>query len=549
MMRRAPQRERFAAQFAFSELHTAALAQLSATGFAGASANAASVLAELLQRFLHRLADVSGGYASLANRSEIAPWDVCASLEEMMGDGYVQELAEWAQEEGIWRREHTPRTEAIDAQLGRLRAFLGRGPAAEDTVLRFEKNPDDVRVLEAEACAEQVQAEGYLWGESVPEYGVPAGDKRPVDTPALPYVPEYLPPMPEIVPKQEPVPDEGAVPAPRDAPRRRAALLPVLDEEDGVRRVWKQCAANYENADLPSVERLRQMRAKRHPGARAPDRRVRRSSLRAFEHALEELGKEPTTRLPVFLTNALSGTGNASTLRETAFKRRRLAHCFADASRFAPRDSIHGCVNVHPTSPAWVPGPSLLITMEGKEELSEPVFTAVHPHGRVAGIGPPAGALYPTLSYRHPAHLYMSLQMVAYPELMRTVTRTADPPALLDDHRTERVFHGMAVSRDLLTGTMASVQHRNTPGAMIDRYRGGNSILHATLERLRFLAAHKAAQQRAEMDGGEQAEQQDREPIRGERIRLPRSGTLVYSWDWRPAVPGADEVSAQRPGA
>ena len=70
---------------------------------------------------------------------------------------------------------------------------------------------------------------------------------------------------------------------------------------------------------------------------------------------------------------------------------------------------------------------------------------------------------------------------------------------------------------------------------MVSRYRGANSILHASLERLRFhLAAQHEAQRRAAKEGGlEEVE----EPIRGERVKMPVQGTLVHSWDWPSAEP------------
>lgn len=126
--------------------------------------------------------------------------------------------------------------------------------------------------------------------------------------------------------------------------------------------------------------------------------------------------------------------------------------------------------------------------------------------------------------------------MLTYPDMQRAFSRLSDPPALLDDHHTEQVYHGMAASRALLTGTMMSVRHRDTPSVMVSRYRGANSILHAALERLRFhLATELEASRRAAQADGHAEEVE--EPIRGERIKLPVKGTLVHSWDWRKAEP------------
>ena len=143
------------------------------------------------------------------------------------------------------------------------------------------------------------------------------------------------------------------------------------------------------------------------------------------------------------------------------------------------------------------------------------------------------------------------MRIVAPPSLLRVFSRSGDPPALLDDHRTERVFHGMAASRTLMTGTMMSVQHRHSLRGMVNRYRGGNSILHPALERLRFALAAQLAEQRRQLRAEEQAEELEEEPIRGERIKMPIAGTLVYAWDWPTVLPwvGAEGDDARRPQA
>ena len=123
-----------------------------------------------------------------------------------------------------------------------------------------------------------------------------------------------------------------------------------------------------------------------------------------------------------------------------------------------------------------------------------------------------------------------------YPDMQRVFSRLSDPPSILDDHATEQVYHGTTASRAVLAGTVMSVRHRDTLSVMVSRYRGANSILHGSLERLRFhLAAELEAQRRAAQEEGRADEVE--EPIRGERIKMPIKGTLVHSWDWRKADP------------
>lgn len=515
---------------------------------------------------MDKLADLSRQYAAHANRSGITPWDLCETLEGVMGANVLGEIIAWADDEGILRRDvRSTRSEAIDAQLARLKSDDRTESREQHPTLEFAPvAPESCALAEAEACADQVVVEALVWGA---DRDVDALIPKRADTLSAPpereTIPHYLP----LMPKLDKIDTEmdldeaasGAMSRARTAPK--AALLPQmyhgLVDDDGVRSMWRTNSDFDEAAaeamgpadDLPSADATLQMcggGAVKHPRDERPA-----SSMAAFTHALDDVTRDQAAHPPGLLTSALRthhGGSSAAAFRDAAIKRRRLAHCFADATRYQPKDTMHGCVHAHPTSPAWAPGPSLLITLsqsndDGNEDAgknaSVPVFTPVHPQGRCIDTGPPAGAMFPTLGYRHPAQLFSSLYMVAYPELQRVSTHSADPPALLDDHHTERVYHGTAVARDVMTGTMMSVQNRGSVGALIDRYRGGNSILHATLERLRLRAAHQSAKKRAEMDGGEQLEQMDREPIRGERIRLPRSGTLVHAWDWAPAAPHA----------
>ncbi|WFD31577.1 hypothetical protein MSPP1_002616 [Malassezia sp. CBS 17886] len=560
-LRRVAPRARPASEYAFSQLTNACRIVLAMCGFHGSSENACLVFAEVVQRFLQLLARTSADAAAAGNRTEAAPWDVEMGIEEVMGSGYLAELAAWAHEEGVWKRDVR-----LDGGGGPLRAHC----QTQDTdtscpVLTYAPVAEDERlVLAAEAAAEACIDEDLVWGRRGakraweeaavpwPGDGASTGDER-ADAAASADIPAFLPPQPPLTARPPPKP---APVAQKSTPNATAVEpVPAAADTDAVRRVWRECAGEYAGVlndaprhfELPSLANARAMHAA--PVHESPAQ----TSLPAFARATAELDADPSTRVPTYMTSlARSHHVNPTTMsfRDAAFKRRRLAHCMADAGRYVPVDSLHGCVHVHPASPSYAPGASLLITLPPAKDgvdadmhatRAAPIFSPVWPHGRGVAMSPPSGALFPALGYRHPAHLYTSMRMVVPLDSQRVFSRITDPPALLDDHHTERVYHGMAVSRSLMTGTMMAVQHRDTKGAMVNRYRGGNSILHSALERLRFYLAAQLAEQRRMLHAEGQLEQLDQEPIRGERIRLPATGMLVYSWDWKPALPLATD--------
>lgn len=421
--------------------------------------------------------------------------------------------------------------------------------------------------LEVRRAIDEAEEDAWVWDETPPRTDDAEAEARlaekATDTPS--YIPPFLPAFPDLdaLPTEEmqtePEPAKEEAPGPAPMPRPPPVILPTAATEldqDGIRRIWRRRLPVYTGSlveGAPPATSFPSLDAARN--GPAPEKAQKRSSLDAFVHATEELAEESARPIPVYLTSLTHShhvNPNSAAFIDGAVKRRRLAHCFADPQRYVPNDSMHGCVDLHPASPAWVPGPSLLITIpsaQGNMEESAhatPVFTPIHPQGRVVAMAPPSGALFPTMSYRFPAQLYNGVRVVAPAPLLRVFSRSGDPPAVLDDHHTERVFHGMAASRTLMTGTMMSVQHRHSLSVMINRYRGGNSILHPALERLRFsLAAQLAAQRRALH--AEEAEQLEEEPIRGERIKMPIAGTLVHAWDWPTVLPWAD--AEERPAA
>ncbi|PKI83958.1 hypothetical protein MVES1_001966 [Malassezia vespertilionis] len=553
-----------AAGFAYSQLNTAAIQLLSCTGFQGASANACAVLAELIQRYVQLLARTSADFAQSANRVEETAWDIECAVNHIMGEDAFTEVHEWADDENIWKRDSQDWVpEAIGEQCKRLAKQGARPlPVVKETFTYEQLSSSMLAELEIRRAAHEAMDEGVVWDDA-PSDAFATSVLPPVSG----YIPAFLPALPDMhaehpalaLMEEDEEERKPAILHHAMQKKRLDILAPTGDvnakDRDGVRRVWRRRAAEYNGVlseesnarnKLPSIEAFHSMQPSASESVDAAPRHM--SSLDAFLHAAEELTDDPTVHSPLYLTSLARShhvNPNSSAFIDGAFKRRRLAHCFADPLRYMPNDSVHGCVNVHPASPSYAPGPSLLITIpdakEGHEEdiTASPVFTPVHPHGRAVTMNIPSGALYPSLSYRFPPQLYAGVRLVTVPTLQRVFSRSADPPALLDDHHTERVFHGMSASRTLMTGTMMSVQNRDSTSAMVNRYRGGNSVLHASLERLRFsLAAQLAAQRQALKEHGK-VDELDEEPIRGERIKMPTSGTLVYSWNWQQAMPWA----------
>jgi len=560
------------ADFSLFQLQLSAYALLSSCGFQGSSATACHVLAELMQRYLALLARTSASMAQEAGRAHAHVWDVASAFEHVMGPGALDELLEWADDEEVWKRSATDLwpepVQQQQKQLGEYVLAARAQPERVSLVFQEIKDPALQAELEVRQAVEATWEEDLVWGDVVSDApsSTPLRGSPPLLRTDDAYIPSFLPPLPSAddwerkpsMPEQtelEPSPPTETVLRP---PQPRAASVqgvPPADEvgDDGVRKVWRRSADAYagvladqanSRSELPSLTESLKRRRSNTPRAARPST----SSLGAFMHAMNALESDPVSRIPMYLTSLTRSyhtNPTSASSAAAAFKRRRLAHSIADPQRYVPNDSLHGCVHVHPISPSSAPGPSLLITIpppkDGVDEeahaaTAAPIFTPVHPHGRAVALVPPAGAQFPSLSYRHPSHLYYGARMLTYPDMQRAFSRLSDPPALLDDHHTEQVYHGMAASRALLTGTMMSVRHRDTPSVMVSRYRGANSILHAALERLRFhLATELEASRRAAQADGHVEEVE--EPIRGERIKLPVKGTLVHSWDWRKAEP------------
>lgn len=297
------------------------------------------------------------------------------------------------------------------------------------------------------------------------------------------------------------------------------------------------------------------------------------SSLRAFAADYQALAEDPTSSgaAGIFLTP--SGPAN----QDAAVKRRRLAHALADASRYAPNDSLYAAVPARPSVIPFNPGPSWLVSTlppptlyEGNVEvanaLSAPVLTPVRPQGRPAALIPPSGALVPTLGHRHPSHLTIGARLVASADLLKRVSRFDDPIAILDDKHAERFFHGLPASRDLLGGSGSSSDLSSNISSTRSSGGGGsgsgNSTLRPALEMLVLQMREIEAEILPEEDKEELQRRQQELQLQlqaalasesaGKDSAALSSGliadsyasrirngniTMVHTWDWTPRDP------------
>lgn len=303
------------------------------------------------------------------------------------------------------------------------------------------------------------------------------------------------------------------------------------------------------------------------------------SSLRAFAADYQALVEDSTSSgsAGIYLTPS------AASYQDALVKRRRLAHALADASRYAPNDSLYAAVAARPSVLPFVPGPSWLVStlppptlyednIEVANALSAPVLTPLRPQGRPAALIPPSGALVPTLGHRHPSHLTTGTRVVASAELLKRVSRYDDPIPILDDKHAERFFHGVPASRDLLGGSGSSSDLSSNISSTRSSGGGGsgsgNSTLRPALEKLVLQMREKEAEILPEEDKEELQRRQQELQLQlqaamasegGAKDSVVSSGliadsyasrirngniTMVHTWDWTPrdaydtALPG-----------
>ncbi|KAJ9478825.1 BTP domain-containing protein [Pseudozyma hubeiensis] len=299
------------------------------------------------------------------------------------------------------------------------------------------------------------------------------------------------------------------------------------------------------------------------------------SSLRAFAAEYQALVEDPTSSSAAGIYLTPSGP----THQDAATKRRRLAHALADASRYAPNDSLYAAVAARPSVIPFNPGPSWLVStlppptlyednVEVANALSAPVLTPVRPQGRPAALIPPSGALVPTLGHRHPSQLTIGARVVASAELLKRVSRIDDPIPILDDKHAERFFHGLPASRDLLGGSGSSSDLSSNISSTRSSGGGGsgsgNSTLRPALEKLVLQMREKEAEILPEEDKEElQRRQQELQLQLQAALASENSGggkdstvlssgliadsyasrirngniTMVHTWDWTPRDP------------
>lgn len=89
-----------AAAYSASHMSVTVLALLSSAGFSRSSASAADLLSEVMQRYIQLIGSTCVQHASHAGRTIVSPQDLRASLEHILGGEPIEELLEWAEDEG-----------------------------------------------------------------------------------------------------------------------------------------------------------------------------------------------------------------------------------------------------------------------------------------------------------------------------------------------------------------------------------------------------------------------------------------------------------------
>lgn len=292
---------------AFFQLHLITFAILSSCGFHGSSANACNILAELVQRYLALLARTTTTMANDAGRSCANVWDAVMALEDIMGQGALEELIEWANDEGVWKRTTTdlwpPAVRKEQIGLSRLTQSC-KNPAYTSFV--YERIEDDATrsELAIREAVNRSMEEDLVWGMGsyVPESSYSQNNmllEIPTDTDS--YIPPFLPSLPTKAAWEEQFESEPRAPTPAPAlktetttrPMPAAAAVqgvPSSDEmsEDGVRKVWRRRAMAYAGvlaegsgtrSELPSIEACAKRRGQ---GAKIFARGDSTSSIDAF---------------------------------------------------------------------------------------------------------------------------------------------------------------------------------------------------------------------------------------------------------------------------
>ncbi|EPQ30844.1 uncharacterized protein PFL1_01742 [Pseudozyma flocculosa PF-1] len=90
-----------ASTYAASHLSLSVLALLSSAGFSKSSSTAAHLLTEVLQRYIQLLGTTCVQHANHSGRNVVAPLDLSAALEHILGGGDpIEEVLQWAEDEG-----------------------------------------------------------------------------------------------------------------------------------------------------------------------------------------------------------------------------------------------------------------------------------------------------------------------------------------------------------------------------------------------------------------------------------------------------------------
>ncbi|KAN0065406.1 hypothetical protein ACQY0O_001242 [Thecaphora frezii] len=113
-----------ASSYATSHLSLSVLTLLSSAGFSKSSSTAAHLLTEVLQRYVQLIGTTCVQHANHSGRNVVAPQDLCAALELIMGGDPVEEVLQWAEDEGRLELEEAATDAAnlteSDAQTAQL---------------------------------------------------------------------------------------------------------------------------------------------------------------------------------------------------------------------------------------------------------------------------------------------------------------------------------------------------------------------------------------------------------------------------------------------
>jgi histone H3/H4 len=564
-----------ASSFVQKYVHSA----LSAAGFARSSGQAVELLTEVFERYLLLLGSSTQQNASHVGRTIPCAWDVEAALRSLGSS--ADDVQTWLNEDGFTLAGQYDLA-STSRQLEDVEdAELDEGSRVLEERLRFAKRPrqEALKIFYEDVSAEQaasMEADDVNDGESEEDDGSHdlQSSASEAQTPPPPYpgpnmlkrtrspspdsiYPSFLPAWPtgesksqiHVVNDAEYAQNRLAratrpglkseLTSSSDADLIKAAHIPP-EPADAPSRPTKDLwtnAVSFQDSSLAAIHGPDDFPALDERALAAPSSVATHdnlaSSMRAFANDYPALVMEARGSELALLTP--TGSQHARAFHQ----RRALAAFLADPSKYVPCDTIFGGVSARPTALPFQPTASMLITPPTAEH-SAPTFTPLRPNGReLPSSTSQSHALYPACRHRIPGNVLNAARLVSggvATETYRRMTRIHDPDPILDEHHAERVFHGQAAPKELLTE--------------------GNSVLKGALDALKVKRAEERAAAREEMGlgeygAGESGELDENGKPTGQlsmsatrdRIKV-KNGTIVSTWDWMsrdftdPVLPG-----------